>query len=498
MAAAAAVGIMAQRESPRATEMVGAVRRPAGTVTVVARPEDIDIEAFAIAYQRLGEAVDRAVPETRSPFVALFEDHLGGDTTDLSVVAMEVEVFDQPSLQRAVDAVTVEDDVEVVRLVGIRGQHRMYGGLTLASLTQSGLNLEIGPVDYVERPIGTTETLTCIDFGLLLLRISSAPFVVMIRSGDERMGNADLHVEVMAGEREVGAGLLSHIRDLMAEHNVFRGKVVSLAPAGGFTNALTARFVERPGIDRAHVILPGGVLERIERITVGFSERAASLRAGGRHLRRGLLLHGPPGTGKTHTVRYLLSRLTDRTVFVLSGQGLAAIPKTVAMARTLQPALVVLEDVDLVAEERTRPHAGTNPVLFELLNQMDGVEEDADIVFLLTTNRPDLLEPALASRPGRIDLAVEVPLPAGAERLRLLELYARGLRVEGVEWEPIVERTGGASAAFLRELLRQAALEGATEGTEVPALNEAALLATLADLTDAAQAMTLRLLGSSP
>lgn len=168
-----------------------------------------------------------------------------------------------------------------------------------------------------------------------------------------------------------------------------------------------------------------------------------------------------------------------------------------AMARVLQPAIVVLEDVDLVAEERTRPHAGTNPVLFELLNQMDGVEEDADIVFILTTNRADLLEPALASRPGRVDLAVEVPLPAAPERRRLLELYATGLRVDGVEWEPVVDRTDGCSAAFLREMVRQAALSGAADDGKPPLLEDAALLGVLAEMSNASQALTARLLGAT-
>ena len=171
--------------------------------------------------------------------------------------------------------------------------------------------------------------------------------------------------------------------------------------------------------------------------------------------------------------------------------------RTVQLARELQPAIVVLEDVDLVAEERTMPHAGTNPVLFELLNQMDGVEEDADIVFLLTTNRPDLLEPALASRPGRVDLAIEVPLPPPAERRRLLELYARGLVVDDVDWESIVNRTDGASAAFLRELLRQAALETAGANGDAPPITDEVVLGVLAEMATRQQALTARLLGSA-
>ena len=72
--------------------------------------------------------------------------------------------------------------------------------------------------------------------------------------------------------------------------------------------------------------------------------------------------------------------------------------------------MVVVEDVDLIAEDRGE-HPGQHPLLFQLLNEMDGLAEDADVVFVLTTNRADVLEPALAARPGRVDQAVELGLP---------------------------------------------------------------------------------------
>ena len=86
----------------------------------------------------------------------------------------------------------------------------------------------------------------------------------------------------------------------------------------------------------------------------------------------------------------------------------------------------MLEDVDLVAEERSLGPA-SSPVLFDLLDAMDGAAPDADLLFLLTTNRADLLEPALAARPGRVDVAVEIELPDAAARERLLALYGRGV-----------------------------------------------------------------------
>lgn len=134
------------------------------------------------------------------------------------------------------------------------------------------------------------------------------------------------------------------------------------------------------------------------------------------------------------------------------------------LARRLAPAVVVLEDVDLVAEERVFGPFGNNPTLFELMDQMSGLGDDADVAFVLTTNRPDALEPALAARPGRVDLAVEIPLPDAVARQRLLDLYARGLDARIDYPEIVVERTEGMTASFFRELLRKAALAVAEAG----------------------------------
>jgi ATP-dependent 26S proteasome regulatory subunit len=219
------------------------------------------------------------------------------------------------------------------------------------------------------------------------------------------------------------------------------------------------------------------------------------LLAAGRHLKRGLLLHGPPGTGKTLTAMYIASQMPDRTVIILTGRGFGLIQRSVELARLLQPSIVLFEDVDLVAEERTREHS-SGPLLFELLNEMDGIGNDADVIFLLTTNRPDLLEPALASRPGRIDQAVEIPLPDADARRRLFDLYARGMQVHITDWTPFVARTEGVSAAFIRELLRKAAVIAADESGEV-IVEERHLTEATRELVVEGGELTKRLLGAA-
>jgi ATP-dependent 26S proteasome regulatory subunit len=96
-------------------------------------------------------------------------------------------------------------------------------------------------------------------------------------------------------------------------------------------------------------------------------------------------------------------------------------------------------------------------MLNKLLNEMDGLREDAEVLFILTTNRPEQLEAALASRPGRVDQAIEFPLPDDDGRRKLIHLYARGLPVNEKVTANLVKRTTGVSAAFIKELMRRSA-----------------------------------------
>jgi ATP-dependent 26S proteasome regulatory subunit len=277
----------------------------------------------------------------------------------------------------------------------------------------------------------------------------------------------------------------------MAEHNPYRGHVLELSgsPYGG----AGVEVRRLPAVTRERIVYPDGVLERIERHTKTFSDHADALRAAGRHLKRGILLHGPPGTGKTLTVMYLSSLMPERTVLILSGNGLGAVGTACEMARELAPAMLVLEDVDLVAENRTYGHPTS--LLFELLNQMDGLNEDVDLVFVLTTNRPEVIEPALASRPGRVDLAVNMPLPDEDGRLRLLNLYAEGLQLDLTDEGRFVAATAGATPAFIREVLRRAALLAVERG-QGTRVDDELLAGAIDELREGADQLTSNLLGA--
>jgi ATP-dependent 26S proteasome regulatory subunit len=160
------------------------------------------------------------------------------------------------------------------------------------------------------------------------------------------------------------------------------------------------------------------------------------------------------------------------------------------MARRLAPSVVVVEDVDLIAEQRDMMEG--NPVLFELLNEMDGIGSEADVTFVLTTNRVDIVEEALTQRPGRVDLAVEVSKPDAECRERLLRLYASGTPLDLPSADTVVAATDGVTASFIKELVRRAVLRHAAEGGS---LDGTVLHDVLAELMAEQQALTRSILG---
>jgi len=314
----------------------------------------------------------------------------------------------------------------------------------------------------------------------------------------DRGPRPEVVVQVTGPDQDRVQAVLGEIRTLASERSVFRGQVISFGfEVFGPGRQVPMNFLERPAVGRDQIVLPPEVLENIERQVLGVGRHSGRLLASGQHLKRGLLLHGAPGTGKTHTVRYLLARLPEATVIVISGRALERIREACSVARTLQPAIIVVEDVDLIAEQREKTRPGEHPLLFQLLNEMDGLNSSADVTFLLTTNRADLLEPALAARPGRVDLAAELPLPDADARRQLIRLYQGDLVLDLARPEAVIERTEGVTAAFLKELLRKAALLACEDDdSEGPIrVTDAHLDAALDQLLDTRNQLTRILLG---
>ncbi len=456
------------------------------------KASDDEAREFALAFRRFLDWVHSGPDAADNEVSVLVRDHLGEQGSEHSVVTRDLPRYEHVNLQTALNAWSARPG----RTVDVRGialpPH--YGGLSLQQLVAGEAlpPLRLTAPALADLPNGPDSTLGCLRLAVLLVTDAHGRYVVMVSGPSDHQPG--LEMEVAGLPLELAQGLLAELDQLRAELNVYRGHLLdaSLDPMGG----VVLSFASPAGIARDDVVLPGAVLTRIERHALGVAGHREALLAVGQHLKRGLLLFGPPGTGKTHTTRYLLGQMAGYTRLVLTGRALVAVGAVTDLARALLPAVVVLEDVDLVAEERSMGPAA-NPVLFDLLDAMDGAAPDADLLFLLTTNRSDLLEPALAARPGRVDVAVEIALPDAAARERLLRLYGRRVPLDltGEDIGLAVERTDGTTASFLKELIRRSVLEALQDDPALPAVTGAHVARALDDLLDSTQSVSRTLLG---
>ncbi len=434
----------------------------------------------------------RAATPDGSAMVPALQSHLGVDPRTLPVVTEEIPPHLFVDLDIALHLVQEDCDTGLILGLGGGQQRRHHSLSELLDMAGRFGQFPLGAVDYVRIATGPDTTREAVSFGLRLFTYDGVPVAVLQRAADARTGNPTASVEVLTAGPGTAARLIHAVRQLMTQRSVLRGQVLSLGGSAFQPGIGGIVFHRRPTVSADDIILPDGVLERIRRHVAGVAKHRDRLRASGQHLKRGLLLHGPPGTGKTHTVRFLLGALPDLTVILLAGPSIQFVAEAARLARAMQPALVVLEDCDLVAERRDH-YPGAQPLLFAVMETLDGLDDDANVAFLLTTNRASVLEPALAQRPGRIDLAVEIPLPDEQGRRRLLALYGRDLPFTPSALDRAAARTNGTTASFAKELIRRAVLIAAEAGRDTDLDTD--LDGALEEMLSESQAITRTLLG---
>ena len=403
-----------------------------------------------------------AAPAARYTFQRLVRHFAPRQTNEVQTTSRTFPVRQQADLQRALDGLLGERRVPQ-NFVGFQpgSRHDAVGYTKLAEQGRGAV--EIAPPQFEEVNIGRGETVRCLKNGLWFLNDDGEPYVVVLSKVDDYGRGQNVALEVAAPPGERGVALCTQVFERLerqlSSQSCYRGRVLSLETRYAWSgHAERIQIHDLDAVDRGDLILPEATLRTIERNILDFSNQRPALRSLGLSTQKGLLFHGPPGTGKTHCIRYLAGRLEGHTTLLITAEQVGLLPEYMSLARLLQPALVVIEDADLIARERSQMSDACDEVMLNrLLNEMDGLRERADVFFILTTNRPEMLEPALISRPGRIDQSIEFPLPDAGLRRRLIALYACGLPVgEGLRDE-LATRTEGASPAFIKELLRRVA-----------------------------------------
>jgi hypothetical protein len=437
-------------------------------------------------------------PSTLPAAAGALKRHFRGvDVATLITASREYPIPARVDLQQAMDDLLPE--FPGARQSGIHAEYA-HETLTLGHLLGNHHSrVVIGPLQYEEVDIGDVLPVRCVRRALWLARDGRFPFALILGPASSYGSPAGISVEMVVPPGEKGAGLVRRVLDGLETRvksaSCYRGRVISLGSADRYSGAMGAIRVHKlRRVERDQLILPHETAALLHRNVIGFVEHRSKLKALGLPVKKGLLFHGPPGTGKTHTIHYIATCLPQHTTLLVTAEEIGLLEHYFQLARFLQPSILVIEDADLIARARETMHGPCEEVLLnKLLNEMDGLREDAEILFVLTTNRPDQLESALAARPGRIDQAIEFPLPDENGRRSLARLYACGLDVPPQILEKIVRQTQGGSAALIKELMRRAAQFLIEDGS--PALEPSHVDAALEEMLFQGRTLNAKLLG---
>lgn len=207
-----------------------------------------------------------------------------------------------------------------------------------------------------------------------------------------------------------------------------------------------------------NIILDKKIVDKINNQFIYPLTHRDVMQKAGLPLKRGILLEGKPGTGKTLFGKALMNEVKDSTIIFISGKGVSEaydVSTVFKYARDLAsykaniPVIVYFEDIDLIGLSRESNWA--KGILGELLTQLDGVEENDSLYTVATTNDRRMLDQALSNRPGRFDVVLTFSLPELPERRKLVGLYSYNLNKKILE--QVVHNTTGLTPAQIREVL---------------------------------------------
>lgn len=228
------------------------------------------------------------------------------------------------------------------------------------------------------------------------------------------------------------------------EFDYFKGEKISVF----------GRLLDINNYDWNDIVLEDGVREELDNNIINFFNRRDIYEKNGVPFKRGVMLKGPPGTGKTFIGKILANKINNVTFILATAADIedaSDISNLFSMARKYSPTIIFLEDVDFFAQNRFNDNY--NRVTGELLNQLDGIEDNNGIVVVATTNHPGALDEAIIHRPGRFDIIIDIGKLSLDNRYNLLVRNLIGRqKTEDVDLYEIAKKCEGFTGSQIKEL----------------------------------------------
>jgi len=310
---------------------------------------------------------------------------------------------------------------------------------------------------FIDVQIDYQQTENLLHDGQMLVRKSDLRLIITVNCANA--GSNTVLVEGDKSNEGLVKDFVEAIEKYAKEQNFYRGKRME------YCGTLALLEIEPRLWDS--IVLDETVKREIRANTVDFLRRCSQLEKYGIPPKRGIVLAGSPGTGKTIVCRALMSQADDITCITTNAYLLMEpfyISQLYELAEDLSPCIVFIEDVDMIGQERFGMGYHFNAPLSELLNEMDGIEKQKQIVTVATTNGLETLDKALCERPSRFDRIIKLSAPTIAERGQLLaNLCVKVPLTDGIQ-SYIARRTDGFSPAQLQEVVFGLVID--CEGTE--------------------------------
>jgi len=282
--------------------------------------------------------------------------------------------------------------------------------------------------------------------GLLLLRKEDKRFVATIDAN--ATGPASLVITSSSQTRKEASRFIEDVYNMARERNFYKGKKLQLSHR--------IHFLKLPSKGWQDLALDPTLKEQIIANTTGFFNRTTELSKYGIPQRRGILLVGEAGTGKTLICKILMNDSAGITCILADGSGLmhsGYIGELYELAQDLSPSMVFIEDIDLIGQQRVRSQYSRSDALAALLSALDGVQECTGVVTVATTNWLEILDEALRQRPSRFDRITKLSLPSVEQRMDLIESLSQAIPMDENVKDYLAKRTEHYTPAQVQEVV---------------------------------------------
>jgi len=286
----------------------------------------------------------------------------------------------------------------------------------------------------------------------LLVEKGDYRFIVTIDLNPRYGGS--VQVQGPADKKKHIKAFVDGLMNIAKNENIYRGQNIEFAGR--------VHFLNLKGTSWDGIILDPATKREVRANTVDFLRGRERWEGYGIPSKRGVLLAGEPGTGKTLICRALMAEAEGISCITVNAYKMCMdeyITDLYEMAQDLSPCIVFIEDIDLIGLNREEYHYQHGPALLSLLNVLDGVEQRQEVVTVATTNNWEALDRAISRRPSRFDRVVKLSLPTQEERRELVGLLCRRIPIDGEIQDYIACRAHDCTPAQLQEIVYGLAIE---------------------------------------